>query len=60
VISLYMPGSGAAVQIIELAQRGAKFEEEQGYTYDGGDDADDGADTSAPQTSTDLDDDIPF
>jgi hypothetical protein len=59
VISLYMPGSGAAVQIIELAQRGAKFEEEQGYTYDGGDDGDD-ADTSPSEQPLDLDDDIPF
>lgn len=54
VISLYMTD----VQIIELAQRGAKFEEEQGFTYDGGDD--EGEDTSAPEKPTDLDDDIPF
>jgi hypothetical protein len=59
VISLYMATTGPAVQIIELAQRGAKFEEEQGYTFDGADDGEEG-DTSAPQTSTDLDDDIPF
>jgi hypothetical protein len=62
VISLYMPSTGGAIQILELAQRGGKFEEEQGFTYDGGDDdgSDEGSDTSAPEKPTDLDDDIPF
>jgi hypothetical protein len=46
------------VQIIELQKKGFNVQEEEGFSYE--DDGDDGADTSAPQTSTDLDDDIPF
>jgi hypothetical protein len=52
-INLYMN----FVQIIELTKRGFNVQEEEGFSYE--DDGEEG-DTSAPETSTDLDDDIPF
>lgn len=43
------------VQILELKKRGFNVQEEEGFSYE-----DDGEDTAAPETTTDLDDDIPF
>jgi hypothetical protein len=51
-----------SVQLLDLKQRDAnRFEEEEGFTYNG-DDADDEPDTTtaAPHQSQDMDDDIPF
>jgi hypothetical protein len=46
------------VQIIELRKQGFNVQEEEGFAYD---DADgDEGDTAAPESSTDLDSDIPF
>jgi hypothetical protein len=45
------------VQIIELKKKGFNVQEEEGFSYE--DDGDEG-DTEAPQTSTDLDEDVPF
>jgi hypothetical protein len=46
------------VQITELKKRGFNVQEEEGFSYE--DEEEGEGDTSAPQTSTDLDDDIPF
>jgi hypothetical protein len=53
-INLYMN----FVQIIELKKRGFDVQEEEGFSYE--DDGADEGEASAPETSTDLDDDIPF
>jgi hypothetical protein len=53
-INLYMN----FVQIIELKKKGFNVQEEEGFSYED-EDGEEG-DTSAPEASTDLDDDIPF
>lgn len=52
-INLYMN----FVQIIELKKKGFNVQEEEGFSYE--DEGDEG-DASAPQTETDLSEDMPF